>query len=211
MTIQLDTTAAISLPEFPETRLLREGDIEKLCNRDSEAIINQYREREARPGETWLTFLPCYKMVSWQHSRAAFISHKANGRSPEFKGAICDRQDLWTYWFHDFREGCLAIQRLVTSNRRSDGGSPSEEEQVEALENLLLNGMKEAQSWRLSKVVVWSPNEQIESAVCRLRARLGVKVTTEELRKDHIPSIRWRGTPPASKVFVEPNEFYAWS
>jgi hypothetical protein len=194
----------------PKTEPLMQEDIADLCLQDCEVLRSQFRETTLGPNEIQFTFLPTHDLVSWLHARAEFISTKINARAPTVKGSICRGEGIWIYWFHDFREQYLAIQRVAVSAETA--AKPWNKDMTRALAKLLLDAVVEALFlWQLPKVVVWSPDERLDAAANLLNDEIEVKVTKEKRKQEHLPSVRWKGADESRSIALQPNEFYAWA
>jgi hypothetical protein len=155
------------------------------------------------PDEVLMVVLPTTNLISWLHDRGDFISLKLNGKSPEFRGSICESAHSWLYWHHDFRKKQLAIQRVHDPEAGRSG--------VETLACLLLDALEEAEKWNLPKVIIWDAKERLLHAMKLLEATFTVKVESKERTKSSMPSLRWRGASQKKNVKVLLNEFYSWS
>jgi hypothetical protein len=194
----------------PKTDPLLQEDIADLCLQDCEVLRSQFRRTTLEPNEIQFTFLPTQDLVCWLHARAEFISAKINDRAPTVRGSICPGEGIWVYWFHDFREQYLAIQRIAVSAETA--AKPWNTDLTRALAKLLLDAVVEARSeWQLTRVVVWSPDERVDAAAKLLNDDMRVEVTKEERKGEHLPSVRWKGAEGSRKITLQPNEFYAWA
>ncbi|ORY60897.1 uncharacterized protein BCR38DRAFT_459839 [Pseudomassariella vexata] len=162
---------------FP-TRPLTKIDIPRLCSHDLECLKTEIKEIELQPTETLMSVLPTADL-----------------------GAICEHEDSWVYWFHDFRKQKLVLQRVRVGKAQAT---------TLCLASLFLAAVIEARTWGLPNVVVWTPDAESLLAL-DLLAKKGFEVISEERDGTSIPSVRWAGGDESIKTVFWPNEFFAWS
>lgn len=197
--------------DVSRTRLLRRDDLAHLCEQDVASLTASLPAPVS--GAKSILVIPTHDLVSWLHARAEFICKKIdNGNAPEFKGSIDEDAGVWLYWFHDFREGCLAVQRIVMISKPD----VSVQQQQEALVELFDDALLEAQKWRLPNVIIWSPPLGVQEAARELCVRRGgknngVEVEMVERQHEHLPSLRWKDGNEDCQVDLLCNEYYAWA
>ena len=196
--------AASDRLSLPITRALTSKDISSLCERDVKDIEAKFEKLEVGSNEIHMAVVPTEEIISWLHDRAVFTSMKISGQVPQSHGRMCERADVWLFWFHDFRKQQLAVQRV-------GGHVEGSELQTTAIARLLLDALEEASRWNLAKVVVWNPSSGLTCAMKILKDRFGVEVETEERIGRRIPSVRWKASNGTEAITVQLNEFYAWS
>jgi hypothetical protein len=183
-------------------RLLHAEDIERLCDRDVNALIKEMESTEVAAHHSILTVLPTHDLVRWQHARAEFIGLKTLGESPQNKGVIYS-SDAWIYWTHDFRKQHLFIQRVRTFVE-------DEEKRHSVLATLLLHAIREASLWHLPRVIVWETGYDLQKATYLLRSRIERLELLFDARRRETISVRWKDGELKDNV-IAPNEHYAWN
>ncbi|KAI0478268.1 hypothetical protein F4859DRAFT_479180 [Xylaria cf. heliscus] len=188
---------------LPETRALSRAEIPQLCNPDIRDVEKQIEYMMPQPGESYVCVLPTANLITWLHDRADFMSTKINGSSLQNYGSICESDESWLYWFHDFRKQQLAVQRI---REPMEGGISSS-----ALAAMLLDAIEEARLWNLPKVILWEPDTVLLNAISRLEEDFNIKSEIGERLNSSIPSLRWRHADETSETIFLFNEFYTWS
>jgi hypothetical protein len=188
----------------PATWYLRKDDLPALCKRDVDDALERFGAISPSDGEVFIAVLPSVDIISWLQDRAEFFGLKIRGRVPHIKGAICGSDDVWAYWYHDFRHTELVIQRVRMPE------SPSEET-FRAVAQILLDAVEEARRWEMQKVVFWNPGAGLRRAMQLLADEGAVDVLEQEMVSVSVPSVRWKSGIDDKKVKVFLNEFYAWS
>jgi hypothetical protein len=183
-------------------RLLHAEDIERLCDRDVSALIEDTERTKVATHHSILTVLPTHDLVRWQHARAEFIGLKTLGESPQNKGVIYS-SDAWIYWTHDFRKQHLFIQRVRTFVE-------DEEMRHSVLATLLLHAIREASLWQLPRVVVWETGYDLQKATDLLKSRTKRLELTFQARRRETMSVRWKYGELKDNI-IALNEHYAWN
>ncbi|KAF2418990.1 hypothetical protein EJ08DRAFT_702884 [Tothia fuscella] len=185
-------------------RLLKQADLEALCERDIDAMKQRFKNETLQPrNQTRIAFLPTYEQACWHWSKEQF--HVASrGEISEIKGAISASGNVWMYWYHDVDGGKLKIQRIVILDRED------EERRIDELALLLQQAVKEASGWGIKKVIVWNPCEEVRVAARRIGETEGIGIEEEERQVASIPSLRWKRGRKNEKIVWDSDEFYAW-
>lgn len=169
-----------------------------------ESVKEGLRKTQTSADQTLAAVSPTADLVTLLQQRANFTASKLFGKAIEHRGAISHFNDVWMYWYHDFRKHQLAVLRVHVPEEPS-------QRQVEQVTSLFLDTLQEASAWTLPKVTVWDANPVVLQALDLLKDRHKVEVTSGQRHQRSIPSLRWKGSDRTRNITLRCNEFYAWS
>ncbi|KAI1363139.1 hypothetical protein F5Y08DRAFT_252686 [Xylaria arbuscula] len=199
-----DSVLPTSRPNLPSTRPVLRAEVPALCIRDVRDVESHFAALPPRPLESHICVLPTANIITWLHDRVDFMSTKITGAPPQNRGSICESADSWLFWCHDFRKQQLAIQRVRAPLEATDNN-------LNALAAMLLDAVEEARIWKLSKVILWDPTDDLVSAMQILERDFGIVCHNGERINSSIPSLRWKHADETSKTVFHFREFYTWS
>ncbi|PNS18448.1 DNA polymerase zeta catalytic subunit [Sphaceloma murrayae] len=186
-------------------RVLGDGDLQRLCERDEESLRTRVETLAGR-GTSAVAICPDAQTFGWHFARESFVSNELFGRVPEVKGAMTRTargKDVWCWWTRWWtnedvkvvKGNVLHILRLVVDDEEYDD-SPATEEGVKdqqdseisvAVAALLAAAGEEAGKWAMESVQIWNPSSTTVAAARRLDSN--VQVVHREM--DSIASLRW--------------------
>jgi len=188
------------------TRAVRPHDVADLCNRDIAQLRLQVEAYDLAPNATLVTTLPIPEQLEWYRGLAKLQCDSwCGGREIDNVGAIYDEADTWMLWHHDLRKKELKISRVKPNYGNS-------ELTTQALVQLLLRAMEEANSWEgmFERIVIWDPSPEVSRALETLGDNLGFKPKSEMRDGVNHTSIRWAKAENRQTIFW-PNEYYAYN
>ncbi|KAI1337304.1 hypothetical protein F5Y15DRAFT_390849 [Xylariaceae sp. FL0016] len=193
--------------QMPATRALGKDEIGYLCIRDVRDVKSHMERIPVESEETHVAAIPTADLVGWLHSRSYFIALKALGKAPHRYGSICEVTDTWIYWYHDFKERQLWIQRV-----RVPPGIEDDQALIDGLASILIDALEEASAWYLPTVVIRDPLECVRRAMQRISDRYSLFLDNDALTGQCVASVRLHGSAgPRTTVTLQFNELYAWS
>ncbi|KAI0202307.1 hypothetical protein F4808DRAFT_71959 [Astrocystis sublimbata] len=190
--------------QLPSTRPITNLEIPGLCDRDVKDVESRIDSLLPQLKELHLCVLPTANLITWLHDRSDFVGTKLKGAPPQSHGSICNSADCWLYWYHDFRKGRLAVQRIRMPDE-------TDRPHGSAVAAMLLDAIEEARTWDLAQVIIWEPSSLLLDAISLLRDIYNVQSDTRARIDKSVSSIRWMHGDETTTTIVHFNEFYAWS
>jgi hypothetical protein len=194
-----------TVPGLPSTRPILKDEVPLLCDTDVRQLVQEWTKADSSGSGTEVTVLPDAETVTYLHTLAEFMGREQRIENVDVKGSLCEEATSWMYWYHEFKNKRLIVQRLKPA-------TPSYAPKAESVAALLLDALREARKYDLEEVIIWSPDADVHAALAILQAAGGaqMKIATEP-RETRLSCIRYRGGVNEARAALLPDEFYAWN
>lgn len=211
--------------------------MEELCNIDV-ASLRQSLQSRPKDSKTAVALIPNLETIQWHHAREDFVGKELHGETPKIKGAIVGAEKgkrIWCYWTRmwynpnpaEAKGNTLHILRLVIEDSSGEGSSSNMANgagmtngsssmangeasgQEAAIAALMAMAQREAQTWKMENVEMWTPAPVALAAAKKLDP--GVKVIHRDI--ESIACLQWfpeHDGPAADKIDWVGIEKYAW-
>jgi hypothetical protein len=199
------TGTILTVHGLPSTRPILKDEVPFLCDTDVRQLVQEWTKCDGSDSGTEVTLLPDADTVTYLHTLAEFMGREQRIERVDVKGSLCEEAASWIYWYHEFKNKRLVVQRLKPA-------APSYGRRAESVAALLLDAMREASQHNLEEVIIWSPSADVHAALAILQAAGGgqMKMVTEP-RETRLSCIRFRGGINEARASLLPDEFFAWN
>ena len=200
-------------------------DLEELCSIDV-ASLRQSLKSRPKGSKTAVALIPNLETIEWHHAREEFVGKELHNKTPKIKGAIVGTEKgkrIWCYWTRmwynqnpaEVKGNTLHILRLVVEENGGEEGSSgnmangSDNSQEAGIAALMAMAQREAQTWKMENVELWTPPPVALAAAKKLDP--GVKVVHRDV--ESIACLQWfpeHDSSVADEIDWLGIEKYAW-